>query len=498
MTRRSLLLLLTFILVFQMLFIAPALAWEYSEYLENIFDLAKERYYKDVTDQQLLEGALKGIFSTMDEYTEFYSIDEYNSFVDRMSGNYHGIGVTIMEAPDGVIVVDVFKNSPAEGAGILPNDLIIKIDGTDIKDYTADEVASMIKGAPGTFVELVVVRETLTDNITIKVQRNVVNISPVSWKVDGDVMYIKLESFSGNSARYFEQALKEMDKKGIWKMIIDLRDNLGGDVFQAVSIARHLIRKGTITKLDFKSEQAKDIEYLSYLPKAKYLPAVLVNGKSASASEILASAIQDSRDGFLVGTKTYGKGVVQNLYPILSPEAYEKYSREYGWGIIDAYDWENRFRVEVPQSELIGWLKITTGHYLTRAGNMIDGVGITPDFEVDDYEPVNGIDVHAVGTLESVETITVNGVSNDVYNAERILKLKGYDIASVDNVLNEETYEILKQYQKDNGIEVTGVLDEMTKSVLNKDLISLRRTIDRQYGKAMELLGLLKLSEPPV
>jgi carboxyl-terminal processing protease len=302
-------------------------------------------------------------------------------------------------------------------------------------------------------------------------------------------MYIKLESFSGNSAYFFDQALNEMDNRGIIKMILDLRNNPGGEVSQAVAIARKLVRRGVITKLDFKSEDAKDVTYYSFLYKPKYIPAVLINGNSASASEILASAIQDSKDGFLVGSKTYGKGVVQNMYPVLKPEAYEKYMALYGESIVDGYQWANNHGVVISEADLIGWVKITTGHYLTRNGRTIHNIGVIPDFEVDDYHLVNGIDIQSIKLLSHDNDIQLNGAGNDVYSAEKILTVKGIEIDAPDNILDNKTSEALKLFQEEKGIPVTGVLDKMTKAALNEELTKLRIEIDRQYSKALELLG---------
>lgn len=480
------------LLAIQIMLMLPVQAEGYSDYLDSIMDMAKERYYEDVSEEELIKGALKGIFDTMDDYTTFFNLDEATAFIDTLEGNYVGIGVEITQVWEEIMVTKVFASSPAEAAGILAGDKIVTVDGKEVEGITASDTASLIKGEAGTYVELGIQRGESEEIIKIRVERAVVNISPVTWRVDGDVMYIQLDSFGSNCSRYFDQALKEMDEKGIWKMVLDLRDNPGGEVFQAVSIARKLIREGTITTLDFKSEKQKDIEYLSYLSDTKYLPAVLVNENTASASEILASAIQDSRDGFLIGQKTFGKGVVQNIYPILTPEAYERYKLKFGEDIVDAYDLTNLYGVELEDSELIGWTKITTGHYLTRNGRKIHGIGLTPDYTVENYEPANGIDVQEIKYLNTSNVIEMNGIGNDVFNTEKILILEGYEINTADNILDKETCEYLKQYQAENGLKVTGVLDEATKAALNKELDNLRMMMDKQYGKARELLGLIK------
>ncbi len=489
MNRKKIIPLCLVVFILQALLIFPVQAEAYSGYLDQVMEMAKDRYYQDIPEEELLKGALRGIFNVMDEYTTFYDLEEAGRFLDSMEGNYQGIGVEIMEIPAGVMVLRVFMDSPAEGAGILPDDKIITVDGRDVKGLTASDIANLIRGENGTFVELGIIRDGFLEPMTVRVQRGVVNISPVKWMVDGDVMYIKLDSFSGNSSYFFEQALDEMDERGLKKMILDLRNNPGGEVAQAVNIARNLVSHGIITKLDFKSGDAQDVVYRSFLLKTKYIPAVLVNGYSASASEILASAIQDSKDGFIVGTKTYGKGIVQNLYPVLTPEAYEKYKKLYGESIVNGYDWINDYGVVVSESELIGWIKITTGHYLTRAGNMIHGKGVIPDFQVEGYEPVEGIDIQRVLSLDPEGIVPVNDVDNDVYHAEKILTIKGYDLDVPDNVLDLKTSKALEQFQNENGISVSGTLDKATKTCLNEELKSLRLEIDKQYAKAMELLN---------
>lgn len=484
--------LLSFFLIFSAAFTAPVYANDgYSDYIDSVIKMAKDRYYRDISKEELLEGALRGIFDSMDDYTVYYSQDEAESFFTSIEGNYQGIGVEIMEVPEGAIVTRVFSDSPAEGAGILPDDIIVKVDGVDVKGLTVQDIANLVRGEKGSYVEIGIMRNYSSEILYFSVERNVVNISPVTWEIYGNAMYIKLEQFSSNSAHFFEQALKEADNNGINKIILDLRNNPGGEVGQAVSIARMLVRKGIITTLDFKSEEMNDTVYRSYLVKPKYVTAVLVNGNTASASEILASAIQDSRDGVLVGTKTYGKGVFQNMYPILKPEAYKKYRELYGESIVDGYEWMNKHDVQIYQEDILGWTKITTGHYLTRNGKMIDGTGLFPDFPVEDYEVVNDVDVNSIKRLDSSSTVELNGVGNDVYNAEKILRIKGYEIDEPDNILDAKTADALKKYQAEKKIKVTGVLDDTTKEKLNEDIYELRIAIDKPFAKAVELLGLL-------
>ena len=151
----------------------------------------------------------------------------------------------------------------------------------------------------------------------------------------------------------------------------------------------------------------------------------------------------------------------------------------------------NKHNVQVYQDDLIGWTKITTGHYLTRDGKMIHGIGLTPDFIVEDYELIEGLDINAIKPLNSSTIIDLDGVSNDVYSAERILKVKGYSIDVLDNVLDANTCDELKKYQQERGIPITGVLDEASREHLNIDLKELQMELDRPYVKAVELLNLI-------
>ena len=479
--------------VFSTIFIVPVNAAEdgYSDYINSVIEMVQERYYKDVSEEELIEGALRGIFDSMDEYTLFYDMDEAEVFFDTMEANYQGIGVEIMEAAEGALITNVFSGSPAEGAGILINDMVVSVDDEDVQGFSLQDIANLIRGEIGSFVKVGVIRKESNEILYFNIERSVVNISPVTWWVENNMMYIKLDSFSSNSSNFFKQALDEADNREIKKIIIDLRNNLGGEVGQAVNIARQIVHKGIITTLDFKSEETVDVVYRSNLDEPKYLAAVLVNNNTASASEILASAIQESSDGFLVGTQTYGKGVFQNVFPILKPSVYEKYKAQYGESIVEGYEWMNKHNVQVYQDDLIGWTKITTGHYLTRDGKMIHGIGLTPDFIVEDYELIEGLDINAIKPLNSSTIIDLDGVSNDVYSAERILKVKGYSIDVLDNVLDANTCDELKKYQQERGIPITGVLDEASREHLNIDLKELQMELDRPYTKAVELLNLI-------
>jgi len=322
----------------------------------------------------------------------------------------------------------------------------------------------------------------------IKVTRGKIEYNPVKYSINDGIGYIKLETFNANSSSAMEKALKEMDKKRVKKIILDLRDNPGGEVDQAVAIAGMFVPKGLITKLDFKSENIQDVEYTSGLKRKKYELAVLVNSMSASASEIVAGAVQDRKAGVLVGTKTYGKAKVQRAIPLLTPEAFAKYKEMLGEDITSAYDLIYEHNIVPLFNEIIGYTKMTVGIYTTPNGRMIDSVGIEPDYYVEDPGQEGGIDISTLNKLSKTDKPSLGSEGADVYYAENILKLLGYDIDDPDSKYDEKTFEAVKQFQKDKGGYSYGVLDYTTQQWLNEELDRLFLELDKQYAKAVEVL----------
>lgn len=458
------------------------------EYFKSIMELIKEKYAGEVDDSQLIEGALRGMFSAMDSYTSYFDQDQAETFFGDVEGTYEGIGIMIEKSGDYVIISKVFPGSSAEKSGLQQGDKIITIDGQDVTDLTIEETANLIKGERGTKVLLGIYRNRNPEIINIEVERMQIRINPVTYEIKDDIGYIKLELFNSNTNEFIASALKEMDMKGIRKIILDLRDNPGGLVDQCIDVARKFVPEGLITKLTFKSESMPDQEYYSFLKELKYDLVILVNGMSSSASEILAGAVQDTAAGILVGSKTYGKAKVQNMLPILSPEAYMKYYEQVGSKEVNAYDLIGKYGINPLKGEIIGWSKITTGIYLTPKGKMIDGTGIVPDIEVEDPEPANGVYINSIQKLTLAWKPGLGDEGTDVNNAEKILKLLGYDVDNPDNVLDEKTFQAVWKFRTDKGLYPGGVLDFTTQQALNDELDRMILTHDKQYAKAVEIL----------
>jgi len=325
--------------------------------------------------------------------------------------------------------------------------------------------------------------------LQVEVEISEININPVEFRVYKDTGYIKIEAFTINSGQNLQTALDYMDQHQIKKIILDLRNNPGGEVAEAVAVAEHFVPAGLITRLDIKTAKNGYQEYYSHLKETKYNLVILVNELTASAGEILAGAVQDSGSGSLVGTQTYGKSKVQSLIPILTPQAFAKYSGEHNLDTVNAYDLIGKYDKNPTVNEIIGWVKMTTGEYITPKGRHIDGQGLSPDFVVNDYQLVNGIDIYDIQKLSISTKLSLNSKHLDVFNMEKILKIMGYDVNEPDLEFDAKTCAALGEYQKNVGLYPSGILDFTTQQSLNHKLDQLILHIDRQYAKAYQILS---------
>lgn len=318
--------------------------------LSKIRGILEEKYIGTINDEDMLEGAIKGYVAGMgDEYAEYYTPEEMSNELDEAMGNYVGIGIyMIVNNRDGTIVVsEPMKGSPAEKVGIKAKDIITKVNGEEINKDNVSTISNKIKGEEGTIVKLEIKRENETLNF--EVERKKIVISHVSTEIkDGNIGYIAIADFDGGVAKEFEKKYNELIKKGIKSLIIDIRDNGGGVVDESIDILDMLCDKDK-TLLITMDKNGKETITKSKNKAIIDLPIiVLTNEYSASASEIFAGALKDNNRAKLVGTKTYGKGVIQTLMKLSD-----------GSG-----------------------LKMTTEEYYTPNRNKINKVGIDPDYEI--------------------------------------------------------------------------------------------------------------------
>lgn len=317
----------------------------------KVKSLIERNYFENVDENKLIEGAIGGMASGPgDPYTVYFPKKQMQDFMEKSSGSYSGIGIYISVDPkDNLItVIAPIEGTPAEKAGILPGDKIIRVDDKDItSEKDEDKVVSMIKGLDGTKVRITVYRPSKQAAIDFEIMRQKIKIKNIKYEVvDGNIGYIRLVLFSEDISSDFQAALNDLYSKNIRGLIVDLRDNPGGSYEEVVRIADMLVPEGTIV---YTQDKYGKKEYQKSDKNEIHIPlALLVNGNSASASEILSGAVKDFKKGTLVGKKTFGKGLVQNIFPL-----------EDGSG-----------------------LKVTIARYFTPSGVCIQGIGITPDIEV--------------------------------------------------------------------------------------------------------------------
>lgn len=311
-----------------------------------------DKYYLgEVNEEKLKEGAIKGYIEGLDDpYTEYISKEDMQDFLDDTTGNFVGVGIYMVKDSEKnkVMVLSPIKDSPAEKAGILPGDLIVSVD--DVQ-YTAEDMsilANKIKGEANTIVKLEVLRGAETK--TFELKRENIKVNPVEGKkLENDIGYISFSSFDEGTAEDFKNKYQELEKQGIKSLIIDLRNNGGGIVDEALKIADYIVDKDSILLYEVDKNNNEEVEKAKNNPIINMPIIILTNKNTASSSEILAGALKDLGKAKTVGVKTYGKGVIQQLLTL--PD---------GSG-----------------------LKITSQKYLTPNKTEINNIGIEPDEKVD-------------------------------------------------------------------------------------------------------------------
>lgn len=333
------------------------------EKLSILEDTIQKYFWKNVTEEELEEGVYKGILESLeDPYSVYYTPEELLDLQQQTEGIYYGIGAYISQNKEAgyVQISKVIKNTPAEESGLMQGDYIYMVDGEDMFDKDSTYVVSRIKGDEGTKVMLTVLRETESEPLEIEVERRKIESPTVEYEMfDNGMAYIQIVEFDLVTTSQFETAYKQAKQDGMKGLIIDLRSNPGGNLSTVCDIARMLLPKGLIVYTEDK--YGERVEYSCDGSQQIEVPlVVLTDGYSASASEILAGAVKDYGIGTLVGTTTYGKGIVQKVISLTDGSA----------------------------------VKLTVSTYYTPNGNNIHEKGIDPDVEVlfDAEQYVAGVD----------------------------------------------------------------------------------------------------------
>lgn len=287
------------------------------KYLNKIRSTLNKYYLwkNDINEEDLKNSAIQGYVAGLgDEYTEYIPANKMKDYTENIMGSFVGVGIYMVadEKSDRVLVYYPIPDSPAEKAGIKPGDLIISVDGTEYTAKDFENISSFIKGKEGTKVNLVIEREG--ERISFDLVREKITTNPITTKLlDNNIGYVKVPSFDEDTSNGFKEKVKELENQGAKKLIIDLRNNGGGIVDEAVNIADFLLEKEKIIISTVDNKDKKTVTYSKNDPTITIPVVVLVNENSASASEILACSLQDNERAKLVGTKTYGKGIIQTL-----------------------------------------------------------------------------------------------------------------------------------------------------------------------------------------
>ena len=317
-----------------------------------IEETVKDNYTGEIDDQDMEEYMYKGLMASLgDPYSAYYTSEEYEELNAETTGSYQGIGVVMQQDADTgeVKVLRCYEGGPGAEAGLLPEDVLIQVNGENVAGMELSEVVDLVKSSEGGTASLIISREGESDYLEINVPLEEVNIPVVEYEMlEDNIGYISIYEFTGQAVSQYEEAFEELQSQGMKRMIIDVRNNPGGLLTSVCDLLEDMLPEGLMVYTEDKD--GKRQEYTCDGENELEMPlVVLVNGNSASASEIFAGAIQDYGTGTIVGTTTIGKGVVQSLIPFTDGSA----------------------------------IKTTTAKYYTPSGRCIHGTGIEPDVEVE-------------------------------------------------------------------------------------------------------------------
>lgn len=356
---------------------------------EMIDKINNNFYYDPPSREELINAALNGMVDSLDDpYARYFTEDEYEKYLSNINGQYSGIGLLVGQPTEqGAPILDVYDDTPAAQEGVLAGDIITAVDGTSIVGLELDDIASAIDREIGESVTLTLLRDEQTFDVTLVCAE--INISHVEHKLFKESTgYIKITMFTGNCAEEFKEAVNDLEDRGMKSLVIDLRDNPGGSLSDVISIADTLLGDCTIVSVRGRLEATGEV-YTSNRKCVNVPIAVIVNENSASASEILAAAIQENGAGKVVGMTTFGKGIVQTTYHL---------------------------------STNGGWIKLTTDGYFTPDGNSIHQKGVTPDIEVDLPDTLKGLPLDQIDQDDDAQLWAaldyVRAVANGTYNEE--------------------------------------------------------------------------------
>ncbi|MDH5580843.1 MAG: S41 family peptidase [Bdellovibrionales bacterium] len=326
--------------------------FEKMELFNKVLYLIESQYYRDVDIDKLIQGALKGMMNTLDPHSSYLPEKVFEKMQEDTKGEFGGLGIEVTQKDGMIVVIAPIEDSPAFKAGIKPGDKIVEINHDSVLGLNLEDAVDKMRGKPGTKILIGVSREGEDKVLQINLTREVIKVKPVKVSVlDKNYFYIRLSSFQKNSSNYIRKEIKKFKKKSkLNGLIIDLRSNPGGLLDEAVNVSSLFLKEGIVVSTESRDPKNKEIRYVmrSGEKELKAPLIVLIDGASASASEIVAGALQDHGRAIIMGTRSFGKGSVQSVAKIDEKKG----------------------------------VKLTIAQYMTPKGRRIQALGITPDVEV--------------------------------------------------------------------------------------------------------------------
>jgi carboxyl-terminal processing protease len=425
--------------------------------VEQAYTLILERYVQKVNQDQLVEGAIKGMLDTLDDpYSVYMDKEMASQFNQALDSSFEGIGAEVSESDGKIIIVSPFKNSPAEKAGVKPNDQIIKVDGESVEGIDLYEATLKIRGKKGTVVKLEIQRTGLKDPIKVEIKRDEIPLETVHSEIKKEhgekIGFMEITSFAEKTAEDFKNQLNNLEKNNIGGLVIDVRGNPGGLLESVQDILKELVtEEKPYVQIEMRDGEKK--RYFSSLKEEKEYPiVVLVDKGSASASEILAGALKEAAGYKVIGETTFGKGTVQQAVPM--------------------GDGSN--------------IKLTLFKWLTPDGNWIHKQGVKPDIEVKQPE------LYQTHPIQIEKPLKIDMNSEQVKNAQMILKGLGYEPGRLDGYFNSRTELSVKAFQRMHNLSPTGQIDSKTAQALEAEVIKevRKENNDLQLQTALKLAAL--------